>query len=65
MLIISVFIENVSLICSLCLCVIVIPLNWQHTPALYGGVHTWGLQGKCHKLFSVLFCISYLQIIYM
>ena len=24
-------------------------------------VHTWGLQGKCHRLFSVLFCI-YLQI---
>ena len=25
-------------------------------------LHTWGLQGKCHKLFSVLFCV-YLQII--
>ena len=27
-------------------------------------VHTWGLQGKCHKLFSVLFCV-HLQIIHV
>ena len=27
-------------------------------------VHTWGLQGKCHKLFSVNFCVN-LQILYM
>ena len=28
--------KTVSLICSMCLCVIVIPLYKQHTPALYG-----------------------------
>ena len=28
--------KSVSLICSLCLCVMVLPLYRQHTPALYG-----------------------------
>ena len=27
-------------------------------------VHTWALQGKCHKILSVLFCV-YFQIVYM
>ena len=28
-------------------------------------MHTWGLQGKYHKLFSVLFCIYFQTIIHV
>ena len=67
--------ETVSLICSMRLCVMVIPLYRQHPPPppymvcgdpesgtdqslkevsayiIWYRVHTWGLQGKCHKFF--------------
>ena len=85
--------KTLSLIGSLCLCVMVIPLKATgSTPLSYivGGdpesgidhslkevsayiiwyrVHTLDLQGKCHRLFSVLLFTNnihvYLQIIYM
>ena len=69
--------KTLSLICSLCFCVIVIVMvcsdpesGTDHSVKEVSAyiiccrLHTWGFQGKCHRLFSVLFCV-YLQIIYM
>ena len=46
------------LLCNGCFTMASFTSYWLHPEV----DNTWGLQGKCHKLFSVLFCV-YLQII--